>query len=107
MTPSDLEARLQLITKAAPGLRKAGVTGVTIGDVEFDLAPLEPELDADALTDPTTTPDQPDDPMKDPDLHGGETPRRRGTPAPPGKDRDPWPAHNSSGGKPQKAKRTS
>lgn len=106
MTPTDLEARLQLIAKEAPALRKAGVTSVTIGDVEFALAPYEPDLELASSTDLPTTPAKPDDPMKDPELHGGEVPRRRGTPAPAREDQDPWPSP-TSGGKPLKAKRTS
>jgi len=106
MTNADLEDRLKLIAKLAPELRKAGVVGkVAIGDVAFELDPLDPGL-IEAPSEPTTTPDKPDDAMRDPDLYGGEVPRRRGTPPPPDKDRDPWPSP-TSGGKPPRAKRTS
>jgi hypothetical protein len=101
MTNEDLDARLKLIAKAAPDLRKAGVTSLAIGDIELELAPPDPLVEP--ATTSTATPDHPYDPLQDPATYGGELPRRRGEQPP--KDDDRWPTN--SGGKPPKAKRTS
>lgn len=107
MTSSDLEARLQLITKHAPELRKAGVTGVTIGDIEFEMAPFEPDPVLVPATSTTTTAEHPDDPSRDPITFGGEVPRRRGDPEPTDEDVESWPKQQTAGGKPRRGARTS
>lgn len=78
MTNADFEARLQLITKAAPDLRAAGVMTVTVGDIEFALAPHDPPQ-------PTARGPKIDDDvdeklsmLADPVTFGGVVPRRRG-----------------------------
>lgn len=104
MTTDELEARLKLIARCAPDLRKAGVTGkVAIGEVQFELAPFEPDP---APQDKTTTTGKPDDPLRDPDTFGGYVPRRRGEPDPSDEDEDPWPSP-IDGGKHLRAKPTS
>lgn len=102
MIENDLEARLKLIVKAAPDLRKAGVTSVAIGDIKFELAPDQP---GEVIPANTAPPDDPHDPLKDPELYGGEVPRRRGSPVP-DEDTESWP-NKSAGGKPPRAKHTS
>jgi hypothetical protein len=72
----DLDARLALIAKHAPLLRAAGVMAVSIGDIDFSLAPADPPV-AETKTN-TATPDDPDDPLKDPATCGGRLQRRRG-----------------------------
>ena len=101
VTPSELEAQLALITKAAPELRKAGVVSLSIGDIEIELAPADPP----EPTSSTATPDDPDDPLKDPATYGGSVPRRRGEPVP-GEGTESWP-QQTAGGKPIRAPRTS
>jgi hypothetical protein len=78
----DLDETLKLIAKHAPDLRKAGVTAVSIGDIDLELAAPDPEPQAAATTNTTTHRDDPDDPFEDPATFGGRVPRRRGEPPP-------------------------
>ena len=43
MTPDDLADRLSVVTAAVPGLRGAGVTRLTLGDLVLEIDPPPPE----------------------------------------------------------------
>lgn len=61
MTPKAFADKLALLTEHAPGLRRAGVRSLTVGDVTVTLAPPDvepgPRGEAYVSTDPLSDPD--------------------------------------------------